>query len=145
MQQCRRGSGEILRHQDPFDEPAGHDITGTAPQPAQGVTRAADAAYGSFADRMPGCEGVGGHSESRIVPGLGRAEEQQRFCVGGEVAPRLGSPEDAERVFAELERVGVDYDDVTDTLEREGVDKFADSFSALMDALEAKRESLAVA
>jgi transaldolase len=64
----------------------------------------------------------------------------------GEPEPRLiAGLQDAERVFAELERVGVDYVDVTDTLEREGVDKFADSFSALMDALEAKRESLAVA
>ena len=30
------------------------------------------------------------------------------------------------RLFEELERVGVDYDDVTETLEREGVEKFAD-------------------
>jgi len=53
--------------------------------------------------------------------------------------------EDARRVFAELERVGVDYDDVTATLEREGVEKFADSFDDLMQALSAKQESLAPA
>jgi transaldolase len=51
----------------------------------------------------------------------------------------------AERVFEELEQVGVDYDDVTDTLEREGVEKFADSFEELMQALQAKQESLAPA
>ena len=42
-------------------------------------------------------------------------------------------------------RAGVDYDDVTDTLEREGVEKFADSFDELMSALEAKLRALAPA
>jgi transaldolase len=53
--------------------------------------------------------------------------------------------EDAERVLHELERVGVDYADLTDTLEREGVAKFSDSFDELMQALEQKRGSLAPA
>jgi transaldolase len=53
--------------------------------------------------------------------------------------------EQAERVFADLERAGVDYDDLTQTLEREGVAKFADSFDELMQALKAKQESLAPA
>jgi transaldolase len=53
--------------------------------------------------------------------------------------------QDAERIFAELERVGVDYDDLTDTLEREGVEKFSDSFDQLLQALRAKQESLALA
>jgi transaldolase len=64
----------------------------------------------------------------------------------GDPQPRLQSGlQDAERVLAELERVGVDYDDVTDTLEREGVEKFSDSFEELLQALRAKRESLAPA
>ncbi len=45
----------------------------------------------------------------------------------------------------ELQRVGVDYDDVTDTLEREGVEKFADSFEQLLQALVAKQRTLAPA
>ena len=40
---------------------------------------------------------------------------------------------------------GVDYDDVTDTLEREGVEKFSASFEQLLQSLRAKRESLAPA
>jgi transaldolase len=61
----------------------------------------------------------------------------------GEPRPRLQSGiEDAERLLAELGRVGVDYDDVTDTLEREGVEKFSDSFAQLLAALQAKRETL---
>jgi transaldolase len=53
--------------------------------------------------------------------------------------------QDAHALLAELERVGVDYDDVTDTLEREGVEKFSDSFDQLLQALRAKQESLAPA
>jgi transaldolase len=68
------------------------------------------------------------------------------FQDHGVPEPRLlDGLEEAERVFAELERVGLDYDDVTDTLEREGVEKFAESFTELMEALRAKRESLAPA
>jgi transaldolase len=53
--------------------------------------------------------------------------------------------DDAERVLEELKRAGVDYDDLTDTLEREGVEKFADSFDELLQALSAKRASRAPA
>ena len=64
----------------------------------------------------------------------------------GDPQPRLQSGlEDARRVFEGLERAGVDYEDVTDTLEREGVEKFSDSFDELMQALRAKQESLAPA
>jgi len=53
--------------------------------------------------------------------------------------------DDAERLLRELAQAGVDYDDLTDTLEREGVEKFAESFDELLGALSAKRESLAPA
>jgi transaldolase len=51
----------------------------------------------------------------------------------------------AHKLFAELEKVGVDYDDVTETLELEGVQKFADSFTELLDGVRAKRGELAAA
>jgi transaldolase len=53
--------------------------------------------------------------------------------------------EDAEQMLEDLGQAGVDYDDLTDTLEREGVEKFAESFDELLAALSAKRESLAAA
>ncbi len=53
--------------------------------------------------------------------------------------------DDARRVFTQLEEAGVDYDDVTDTLEREGVDKFSASFDELLAALDAKHASLVAA
>jgi transaldolase len=48
----------------------------------------------------------------------------------------------AEAVWKELAAVGVDMDDVAEQLEREGVDKFAQSFDALITALDEKAESL---
>jgi transaldolase len=51
----------------------------------------------------------------------------------------------AQAVFEDLERVGVDYDDVVATLEEEGVQKFADSFAELLDGVGAKRGELAAA
>jgi transaldolase len=48
----------------------------------------------------------------------------------------------AHKLFDELREAGVDYDDVTTTLEREGVQKFSESFAELLEALNEKRESL---
>ena len=50
--------------------------------------------------------------------------------------------EDAHTLFADIAKVGVDYDDVTETLELEGVQKFADSFVELLAGIRAKREQL---
>jgi transaldolase len=50
--------------------------------------------------------------------------------------------QEARRVFEELARAGVDYDDVTDTLEREGVEKFIASFEEAEKSLAGKVASL---
>ena len=64
----------------------------------------------------------------------------------GRPRARLQSELDrARELFDELARVGVDYEDLTETLEREGVEKFADSFAELLGALEEKRGSLLAA
>ena len=64
----------------------------------------------------------------------------------GEPKERLQSGlDDARAVLAGLERAGVSYDEVTETLEREGVEKFAASFDELLEALGAKQRSLAPA
>jgi transaldolase len=68
------------------------------------------------------------------------------FQDHGVAEPRLeqGVP-DAHALMDELAAAGVDYDDLTETLEREGVEKFAASFAELLEALAAKRDSLAAA
>jgi transaldolase len=53
--------------------------------------------------------------------------------------------EGARRVFELFAEAGVDYDDVVETLEREGVEKFAKSFQALFSDLETKRDALVAA
>ena len=53
--------------------------------------------------------------------------------------------ERARRLFDELEAAGIDYDDVVATLEREGVQKFADSFTKLFADIDSKRDQLVAA
>ncbi|MGB2873948.1 MAG: transaldolase [Gaiellaceae bacterium] len=50
--------------------------------------------------------------------------------------------EEARRVFEQIAKAGVDYDDVVAVLEREGVQKFADSFAELLSGVRAKRGEL---
>jgi transaldolase len=64
----------------------------------------------------------------------------------GRPRPRLGTEvAEARELLEQLARAGVDYDDLTDTLEREGVQKFSDSFEELIAALAEKQSALAVA
>ena len=53
--------------------------------------------------------------------------------------------EGARRVLELFAEAGVDYDDVVETLEREGVEKFAKSFRELFADLESKRDALVTA
>jgi transaldolase len=53
--------------------------------------------------------------------------------------------DEARKLLDELAAAGVDYDDVTETLEAEGVQKFADSFDELLEGIRAKQAELAPA
>jgi transaldolase len=65
------------------------------------------------------------------------------FQDHGEVALTLERDlDEARRVFERVAEAGVDYDDVVAVLEREGVDKFADSFRELLEGVRAKRGEL---
>jgi len=73
-------------------------------------------------------------------------ETIEAFQDHGEVALTLEDGiDEARQVFEQVAAAGVDYDDVTDTLEREGVQKFIDSFTELLDGIAAKRGQLAAA
>jgi transaldolase len=66
------------------------------------------------------------------------------FQDHGRSAPRLEQGvEQAKRLLEELATAGVDYEDLTDTLEREGVEKFSASFDELLQALGEKQAALA--
>lgn len=71
-------------------------------------------------------------------------ETIRAFQDHGNVAETLTKDvEGARKLFADLGAAGIDYDDVTDTLEQEGVQKFADSFSELLDGIRSKQGELA--
>jgi transaldolase len=70
-------------------------------------------------------------------------ETIEAFQDHGKVAETLTQGVDeARKLFDDLRDAGVDYDDVSDTLEREGVQKFSDSFDELLDGIKAKRGEL---
>ena len=75
------------------------------------------------------------------------AETIVAFQDHGEVVPNTIAQgvADAEKLLERLAEVGVDYDDVVETLEAEGVQKFADSFEELLEGIRAKRSELATA
>ena len=70
-------------------------------------------------------------------------ETIEAFQDHGVVADTLEQGVDeAQKLLEALAGAGVDYDDVTDTLEREGVQKFSDSFTELLEGISAKRGEL---
>jgi transaldolase len=73
-------------------------------------------------------------------------ETIRAFQDHGVAEPRLAQDLDAARkVFDDLAAAGVDYDDVSAVLEREGVEKFAASFGELIQGIVARRESILAA
>jgi transaldolase len=53
--------------------------------------------------------------------------------------------DEARDLFVQIEKAGVSYDDVVETIEAEGVQKFADSFAQISEEVRAKRGALAAA
>jgi len=66
----------------------------------------------------------------------------EAFADHGEVRGDTvtGRADLAQQVFDRLAAVGVDFDDVLDVLEREGVEKFTKSWSELVETVEAQME-----
>jgi transaldolase len=73
-------------------------------------------------------------------------ETIEAFQDHGNVAVTLTQGiDEARRLLVDLHEAGIDYDDVVDTVEREGVQKFTDSLDELKQGIEAKRGELAPA
>ena len=73
-------------------------------------------------------------------------ETIEDFQDHGRVEPTLERDLDgARRTLERFADAGIDYDDVVAVLEREGVEKFADSFHKLFDGVAAKRDQLVAA
>src|SRR5215210_376873 len=70
-------------------------------------------------------------------------ETIEAFQDHGQVAETLTQGiDEAKQVFVDLREVGVDYDDVVAVLEKEGVEKFSDSFAELIEGIKGKRGEL---
>jgi transaldolase len=71
-------------------------------------------------------------------------ETIRAFQDHGRVVETLTRDVDAARkLFLDLREAGIDYDDVSETLEQEGVQKFSDSFEELLDGIRSKQGELA--
>jgi transaldolase len=85
---------------------------------------------------------IGPHTVDTMPVETVKAFQDHGEVRGDTVAEKVKK---AHTLFAEIASVGVDYDDVTETLELEGVEKFADSFTELLEGVRAKRGALAAA
>jgi transaldolase len=73
-------------------------------------------------------------------------ETVEAFQDHGRVRESLTEDVDgARRTLEGFKEAGIDYDDVVETLEREGVEKFAKSFQQLFADVESKRDQLVAA
>ena len=73
-------------------------------------------------------------------------ETIEAFLDHGRVEDTLERDVDeARQTLERLAEAGIDYDDVVEVLEREGVQKFADSFRELLDGVASKRDQLTAA
>ena len=71
-------------------------------------------------------------------------ETIEAFQDHGKVAETLTQGiDEAHKVVDDLRAAGIDYDDVVDTVEREGVQKFTDSLDELKQGIKSKRGELA--
>src|SRR5881275_496546 len=85
---------------------------------------------------------IGPHTVNTMPEETIRAFQEHGEVRGDTV---LEGWDEAHAVFDRLEKVGIDYDDVVETLELEGVQKFADSFDELLEGVRSKRGQLAAA
>jgi transaldolase len=85
---------------------------------------------------------IGPHTVDTMPEETIRAFQDHGQVRGDTVTEGL---EEAHALFEQLEKVGIDYDDVVETLELEGVQKFADSFRELLEGVRSKRGQLAAA
>jgi transaldolase len=93
----------------------------------------------AYSDVLYVDELVGPHTVNTMPEETIRAFQDHGEVRGDTVCEGV---EEAHALLERIAAVGVDYDDVTETLEVEGVQKFADSFAELLEGVRAKRGEL---
>ena len=83
---------------------------------------------------------VGPETVNTMPPALVEAVDDHGEIRGDTL---LEDVEEASRILDAFEAAGVKYDDVVDTIEREGVEKFSKSFADLIEGLQSKLKLVA--
>jgi transaldolase len=106
-------------------------------RPLWASTSTKNPAYSStlYVDELVGAKTVNTLADAS-VEALRRGEGDQRADAVAE------GVDDAHGVLAALPGAGVDFDDVTATLEREGVDSFAESYRDALNTIEKRRAEI---
>jgi transaldolase len=126
------------RYQEIFSGPRWRSLAGERATPQRLLWASTSTKNPRYPDTMYVDELVGPDTVNTMPEETIRA-----FQDHGSPEARLESGLDAAReLLDELAAGGVDYADVTDTLEREGVEKFAASFHHLLESLYNKAKSM---
>ena len=80
-------------------------------------------------------------NRERLIEGIW--ERDATTWTGGDEAQWLGWLDEPQRMLEQVGEVEEFANEVVDTLEKEGVQKFSDSFAELLDGVKAKREAVA--
>ncbi|GAA4895455.1 transaldolase [Stackebrandtia albiflava] len=115
-----------------FDSPRWHALAGAGALPQRPLWASTSSKNPDYKDTM--------YVEDLVVPGSVNTMPQatlDAFADHGEVSGDTvsGNYTEAAAVMDSLAALGVDYRDVIETLEREGVEKFAKSWDELLDGV----------
>ena len=129
-------------YQEAFSDPRWKYLAGKGAWPQRCLWASTSTKNPEYRDVMYVEELIGPDTVDTMPAETIQAFQDHGEVRGDTVTEKVG---EAHKLLAELEKVGIDYDDVTETLELEGVQKFADSFTELLDGVNAKRGALAPA
>jgi transaldolase len=127
---------------DAFSGPRWEFLAGKGARPQRCLWASTSTKNPDYRDVMY-VEELIGPDTVNTMPGETIAAFQDHGEVRGDTL--LERVEEARSLLDRLAAVGVDYEDVVETLEAEGVQKFADSFAELLDGIAEKRSRLAAA
>jgi transaldolase len=129
-------------YQQTFSGPRWEFLAGKGATPQRCLWASTSTKNPEYRDVIYVEELVGPHTVNTMPEETIRAFQDHGEVRGDTVTEDVA---DAHALFDQLREVGVDYDDVTETLELEGVQKFADSFDELLEGVRSKRGELAAA
>ena len=128
------------RYQEIFEGPTFADLAARDVRPQRALWASTSTKNPSYRDVMYVEELVGPNTVNTAPPATIDAFEDHGAVTPGTLT---GGVDEARQVFADLARVGVDFDVITDTLQADGVRAFADAFASLLEAIADKQAAIA--